>query len=139
MAVKRLRPDPEVMMRFEREVQATGAINPQNVVTIFDSGLTPDSAGFIAMEYLEGEHLAQFLEAHAPLLPSVALPLWLQAVRAMAAADGQGIAHREPTRSRSSSRNGVAMPHRNWLGMQRPLNLRSMDASGGLELFEGCR
>ena len=47
--------------------QAAGAINHQNVVTIFDSGLTPDGAGFIVMEYLEGEHLAGYLEARAPL------------------------------------------------------------------------
>jgi serine/threonine protein kinase len=95
VAVKRLRPDPEVMMRFEREVQAAGAINHQNVVTIFDSGLTPDGAGFIAMEFLEGEHLAQYIESQPPLSPSVALPLWLQAVRAMAAAHGKGIVHRD--------------------------------------------
>ncbi len=95
VAVKRLRPNPEVMLRFEREVQAAGAINHQNVVTIFDSGLTPDGAGFIAMEYLEGEHLAQHLEARGPLPVAEALPLWLQAVRAMAAAHGKGIVHRD--------------------------------------------
>lgn len=95
VAVKCLRPNPEVMMRFEREVQAAGAINHQNVVTIFDSGLTPDGAGFIVMEYLEGEHLAGYLEARAPLPPSSALSLWQQAVRAMAAAHGKGIVHRD--------------------------------------------
>lgn len=95
VAVKRLRPDPEVMLRFEREVQAAGAINHQNVVTIFDSGLTPDGAGFIAMEYLEGEHLAQYLEQRGAIPVSEALPLWQQAVRAMAAAHGKGIVHRD--------------------------------------------
>lgn len=95
VAVKILRSNPDVMLRFEREVQAVGAINHRNVVTIYDSGLTPEGGGFIAMEYLEGESLAHYLESREPLAPAAALSLWHQALRAMSAAHAQGIVHRD--------------------------------------------
>lgn len=95
VAVKVLRPDPEVMMRFEREVRSAGALNHANVVTIHDSGLTEDGRGYIAMELLEGESLTRHLELHGPLVPMVALQLWAQAVRGISAAHSKGIVHRE--------------------------------------------
>lgn len=96
VAVKILKPDPEVMLRFEREVQAAGAINHKNVVTLYDSGVTEDGRGYIAMEYLAGESLGQHLETHPVLPPTRALELFTQAARAMAAAHAKGIVHRDP-------------------------------------------
>src|SRR5690349_20439412 len=95
VAVKILRPDPEVMLRFEREVHASGALNHAHVVTIYDSGLTEDGRGYLAMEYLEGESLARYLEKHGPLPPEQALELWVQAVRGISAAHGKGIVLRD--------------------------------------------
>jgi serine/threonine protein kinase len=95
VALKILRRDPEVMKRFEREVQAVGSIHHANVVTIYDSGLAEDGRGYIAMEYLEGESLTRHLEEHDKLPLPRALALWLQAVRAMAAAHAKGIVHRD--------------------------------------------
>lgn len=95
VALKILRRDPEVMKRFEREVQAVGSIHHANVVTIYDSGLAEDGRGYIAMEYLEGESLTRHLEEQGKLPLPRALALWLQAVRAMAAAHAKGIVHRD--------------------------------------------
>ena len=95
VAVKILRPDPEVMMRFEREVRSAGALNHANVVTIHDSGMTEDGRGYIAMELLEGESLTRHLEQQGPLAPMVALQLWAQAVRGISAAHSKGIVHRD--------------------------------------------
>ena len=94
VAVKVLRGDLEVMQRFEREVHASGSINHANVVTVFDSGLTDDGRGYIAMEYLEGESLAKLMERSGPMATAPALELWVQAVRAMSAAHAKGIVHR---------------------------------------------
>jgi len=95
VAVKVLRADPEVMLRFEREVHAAGSLNHPNVVTVYDSGVTEDGRGFIAMEYLEGMSLAGLVEAQGTLPPSRAMELWIPAVRAMASAHGKGIVHRD--------------------------------------------
>src|SRR6185369_5151483 len=80
VAVKILRPDPDVMLRFEREVQAAGALNHPNVVTIYESGITEDGRGYLAMEYLEGVSLGKYLEEREPLSPGHALDLWIPAV-----------------------------------------------------------
>jgi serine/threonine protein kinase len=95
VAVKVLRADPEVMLRFEREVHAAGSLNHPNVVTVFDSGVTEDGRGFIAMEYLEGASLAGLVESQGTLTPARAMELWIPAVRAMASAHGKGIVHRD--------------------------------------------
>lgn len=95
VAVKVLKADPEVMLRFEREVQAAGSLNHPNVVTVYDSGTTEDGRGFIAMEYLEGSSLASLVEAQGVLPPNRAMELWIPAVRAMGAAHGKGIVHRD--------------------------------------------
>lgn len=95
VAVKVLRPDKEVMMRFEREVRSAGALNHANVVTIHDSGTTEDGRGYIAMELLEGESLTRHLEQQGPLAPMAALQLWAQAVRGISAAHSKGIVHRD--------------------------------------------
>jgi serine/threonine-protein kinase len=95
VAVKVLRTDPEVMLRFEREVQASGSLNHANVVTVFDSGLTEDGRGYIAMEYLPGESLGHYLDRQGALPVERSLELWTQAVRAMSAAHAKGIVHRD--------------------------------------------
>ncbi len=40
--------------RFEREIEAVGALRHPGIVTVYDSGTTPDGAPFLAMEFVEG-------------------------------------------------------------------------------------
>lgn len=46
--------------RFEREVELVASMNHPNIVTVFDSGVTPDGRLFTAMEYIKGVPLNQF-------------------------------------------------------------------------------
>ncbi len=56
-----LRQDAEALQRFEREAAALGRLKHPNVVTVFDAGV---EGGFLylAMEYVEGQHLRQVLQ-----------------------------------------------------------------------------
>ncbi|TWT41983.1 Serine/threonine-protein kinase PknB [Phycisphaerae bacterium RAS1] len=43
--------------RFEREVELVASLNHPNIVTIFDSGVTPEGRRYCAMEFIDGRPL----------------------------------------------------------------------------------
>lgn len=85
--------DPGHVTRFLREARAASALNHQNVCTIHeisDHGARP----FIAMEFIEGETLAQMIvRCRRGLHQSVNIAV--QAADALSAAHAIGIVHRD--------------------------------------------
>ncbi len=84
--------------RFRREVQALAALNHPNIVTIIDTGKTPDGTRFIAMNYIAGMNLSDFMkDRHKkdPTDPAKLLRLFLKICDAVNAAHRLGIIHRD--------------------------------------------
>ena len=83
----------ERRMRFEREAQLTSSLNHPNIVVIHDIG---ESRGvhFMAMEYVEGETLADRLH-QGPLPVAMAVELAAQIADGLARAHGAGVIHRD--------------------------------------------
>ena len=79
---------------FHREVLAASLVNHPNVVTIFD---VIEHAGMacIVMELLEGEPLGSYIARKGFLSVSEATGLLLPAMRGVAAANAQGVIHRD--------------------------------------------
>ena len=48
-------------MRFEREIELVAQMHHPNIVTVHDSGLTPDGRYFIVMELIDGVTLDRFI------------------------------------------------------------------------------
>ena len=63
-AIKLIRSEvasPEMLARFEREVQLTSQLTHPNTIAIYDYGRTPDGIFYYAMEYLPGLPLDQVI------------------------------------------------------------------------------
>jgi serine/threonine-protein kinase len=98
-AIKFLHPhlatNGEVVARFQREAQAAGSLENENIAAVVDAGTADDGAPFLVMEYLDGEDLAHLLVRGGPLPVPRAAYIIIQACRGLAAAHGRGIVHRD--------------------------------------------
>ena len=79
--------------RLLREARAAAALDHPNVCTVYEVG-EEDGRRFIAMQYVEGNNLAEVLEK-APLPLGTAVSIGRQIANAVAAAHRQGIVHRD--------------------------------------------
>jgi serine/threonine-protein kinase len=97
VAIKVLPPafaqDPERLARFEREAKVLASLNHPSIASIF--GLHEESGvGFLAMELVPGEDLAEILKK-GPLPLSDAADIARQIAEALEAAHEQGVVHRD--------------------------------------------
>lgn len=84
----------EYVERFFREAKAAGALQHQNIVTIYDMGID-DGIPFIAMEYIDGKSLSKLLEEKGKLEIEDAVNIILQVAEGLHFAHEKGIVHRD--------------------------------------------
>jgi serine/threonine-protein kinase len=87
--------DPELVERFLQEARAASRITQENVVDVFDFGQDAGGEHYYVMEALAGRTLAQLIREEGPLPVGRALALLEQVCRALAAAHGRGVVHRD--------------------------------------------
>jgi serine/threonine protein kinase/tetratricopeptide (TPR) repeat protein len=90
---KEMSHDHAALERFRREAQAASALNHPNICTIYDVG-DQDGDAFIAMEYLDGKTLKEYIGAK-PLPVAQVLDLGIQIADGLDAAHAKGITHRD--------------------------------------------
>jgi serine/threonine protein kinase len=86
--------DEDLRQRFLREARLAARLSHPNVVRVFDVG-EDRGRPFIAMEYVEGETLADLVARRGPLSATQAATLGVQACAALAAAHAAGLVHRD--------------------------------------------
>lgn len=98
VAIKVLAPvlaaDERARQRFVREARSVAAIRHENVVGIFAVSIASDLP-FLAMEYIEGESLAQKLQREGKISFSELLSVAREVAAGLAAAHERGIIHRD--------------------------------------------
>ncbi len=100
LAIKLLKPEVfesksgrDAHKRLLREARAMAKISHANVVTVHDIG-TVDAQVYIAMEFVEGGNLSQWLSEESRSWQEI-VAVFLQAGRGLAAAHREGLVHRD--------------------------------------------
>jgi serine/threonine-protein kinase len=98
VAIKVLAPhiakNPELVRRFVDEARAVNKIGHPNIVDIFSFGWLPDQRHYFAMEFLDGESLADRMK-RGSIPAAERRRLLRQICQALEAAHRQGIVHRD--------------------------------------------
>jgi eukaryotic-like serine/threonine-protein kinase len=98
VALKVIRPElaknKSIIDRFKQELLLARQVTHRNVIRIYDLG-EADGVKFISMEFIEGEDLRSLLLRKKKLTPEEAIDVILQVCRALEAAHGAGVIHRD--------------------------------------------
>ena len=80
--------------RFTIEARTAGRLSHPNIVTLYDVGHTEEKIPWLAMEYVDGETVAELLQGEK-LKPEVVISLVSQIASALDYAHGEGVVHRD--------------------------------------------
>lgn len=90
----RLAQDPVAIKRFLREAEYGARIDHPNIVRTYDYGQS-DGLHFLALEWADGEPLAEFVNRSGPLAAGLVAKIVEQIGAALSAAHRAGIIHRD--------------------------------------------
>ena len=90
----KLATDATARTRFRREAELLASLNHPNIGVIYDIVEQDESAGYLILEYVEGETLAERM-ARAPFELDEALSIGRQVAEAISAAHTKGVIHRD--------------------------------------------
>jgi serine/threonine-protein kinase len=86
---------PEFRTWFLAEARKAGRVVHEGCARVLDVGAAVDGSVYIAVEFVDGRTLAEFLATEGPLPAPSIVDLGAQIARAMAAAHSAGVVHRD--------------------------------------------
>lgn len=84
-----------LLRRFEREAQATAALNSPHTIQLYDFGATDDGSFYYVMELLAGRDLESLVREFGPMPFERAIFLLRQVCHSLADAHARGFVHRD--------------------------------------------
>jgi tRNA A-37 threonylcarbamoyl transferase component Bud32/tetratricopeptide (TPR) repeat protein len=85
---------PLALDRFKREGRLLARLAHPNIARLIDAGVMPDGRPYLILEYVKGEHIDQFCQAHA-LSIEARVRLFLNVTAAVAHAHTNLVVHRD--------------------------------------------
>lgn len=85
----------EIVTRFQQEAISASRIKHPNVLDVFDFGQLDNGCFYLAMEFLEGNDLADEITRRKVLDAATGIRISMQICRALAAAHTNGVVHRD--------------------------------------------
>ena len=86
-----------MLLRFEREAQATAALSSPHTIRVFDFGVTAERTFYYVMELLSGRDLDSLVREFGPVPADRTLFLLRQICHSLADAHARGLVHRDIT------------------------------------------
>jgi serine/threonine-protein kinase len=126
-ALKVLPPDlaskPEMLERFALEAKHAARLRHENIVTLYEYS-EANGTRFLAMEFVEGTNLHEYINEKGRVEPEEARQLILQAARALALAHKSNIVHRDikPSNFLLTQKDGKAVVKLTDFGLARGLD-----------------
>ncbi|MEZ4488203.1 MAG: serine/threonine-protein kinase [Cyanobacteriota/Melainabacteria group bacterium] len=87
--------DSNSVKRFQREARAASSLTHQNIISVYDFGVSAEGDAFIVMDYLEGRALDAMLDQGGPLPEHEAIDIIRQVCKGLIHAHKKGIIHRD--------------------------------------------
>lgn len=87
--------DMEFLRRFEREANAVISLSHPNIVQSYDAGTDENGVSYIALEYVEGMTLKEYIKIRGSLSPKEAVSIAEQVLDALNHAHENGLIHRD--------------------------------------------
>jgi serine/threonine-protein kinase len=144
VALKVLRPDlvagqPEAMERFRQEAKAVARATHANIVQVYAIG-EAEGVWYMALEYVEGRNLREYLSRKGPPDVLLALSIMRQVAAALHRAGELGIIHRDikPENILLTRKGEVKVADfglSRCLGGEQPLNLTQSGVTMGTPLY----
>jgi|AGTN01.1.fsa_nt_gi Serine/threonine protein kinase len=85
----------EQLIQFQSEAKATSQLNHENIISLFDFGVTTEGVPFLVMEYFHGETLQQLIHSNGPLPVPSGINVLVQACAGLQHAHEKRILHRD--------------------------------------------
>jgi DNA-binding NarL/FixJ family response regulator/tRNA A-37 threonylcarbamoyl transferase component Bud32 len=99
VAIKILHPhlvmDLNNLKRFRLEAEAASALAHENIIRIYDFGLSADGEAFLVMDYLDGLSLQQVVKRELSLSAERSMHIFLQICLGLEHAHNKGVVHRD--------------------------------------------
>jgi len=137
---KELVDNPVALQRFQAEAEAVARISHPNIVQVYSLG-EQDGFRFMALEYVEGRNLRDFLDRKGALELPVALTIFRQIAAALQRAGELGLVHRDikPENILLNRKAEVKVTDfglsRYFAGEQKPLSLTQSGMTLGTPLY----
>ncbi|MBC7999659.1 MAG: serine/threonine protein kinase, partial [Leptolyngbya sp.] len=99
VAIKILNPklssDFALVKRFKREAETASSLRHDNLMSVYDFGISKRGQPYFIMEYIEGKTLRELIVENSELNLESALPIFLQICDGLDYAHSKGVIHRD--------------------------------------------
>lgn len=122
--------DTELVERFIREAKMYAQLKHDNIVNVIDLG-KQNGSYYIAMEYIDGWSLDEFIKTHASLPLDIAIFIITKVLVGLQYAHDSGIIHRDikPSNILIGKKGDIKITD---FGLARPLNLSAITEQGNI-------